>query len=412
MPLAVETLVIGAGQAGLSVSYHLQQRGIEHVVVEQDQVGSSWRKQRWDSFTLVTPNWMNQLPGFPYRGSDLDGFVPRDEVVEHLEAYARLTRAPLLCGVRVLSLVPDRNGGYRANTTSDTYRARHVVVATGSFQKPKRPAYADRISADVLQLHSSTYRRPAALPGGAVLVVGSAQSGTQIAQELNEAGRKVFLSVGRAGRLPRRYRGKDGTYWWNELGLFDRPVDRLTSPTDRYRGNPHMSGKAGGRTINLRGFAKDGITLVGRLTDADERHVYFADDLPSCLRYADEFATNFKRGVDRYIEKKGWRIPPGDGQGDDPVIDGLDPQNIPSIDLRAENISTIVWAAGYSTDFDWIRLPVTSTDGVPLQRRGTTDFPGLYFCGLHWLHTLKSGLLFGVGEDAAVVASEIAVRRG
>lgn len=161
----------------------------------------------------------------------------------------------------------------------------------------------------------------------------------------------------------------------------------------------------------LRRFAKDGITLVGRLTDADERHVYFADDLPSCLRYADEFATNFKRGVDRYIEKKGWRAPPDNEQGDDPVIEGPDPRHIPSIDLRAENISTIVWAAGYSTDFSWIRLPVTNADGVPLQRRGTTDFPGLYFCGLHWLHTLKSGLLFGAGEDAAVVASEIAVRR-
>jgi putative flavoprotein involved in K+ transport len=238
----IHTLVIGGGQAGLSLSYYLSQHGPEHLVLEAAlQAGSAWRK-RWDSFTLVTPNWQTRLPGAEYQGLEPDGFMPRDGVIAYLEHYVQHFHLPVRYGVKA-SQVETQNGQYQVATESGSYLARNVVVATGLFQTPKVPAFAAQLPSSILQLPSEGYRNPELLPEGAVLVVGSAQSGCQIAEELYQSGRRVYLCVGSAGRVPRRYRGKDSSYWLTKAGFFERTPDKLPSPKAKFAGNPHLSGK-------------------------------------------------------------------------------------------------------------------------------------------------------------------------
>ena len=410
----IDTLVIGAGQAGLAVSYHLTRQGRPHLVIEREGIGASWRARRWDSFTLVTPNWTLQLPGFPYQGGDPHGFLPRDEIVRYLEAYARSFGAPVETGVAAerLSRRP-KGAGYRVETDRGPIEATNVVVTVGYFHRPSIPACATAIPAAVRQVHSSAYRNPAALPAGAVLVVGSAQSGCQIAEELNEAGRRVFLSLGSAGRLPRRYRGRDTDAWFADMGGFDKGFADPANPVERYRPNPHASGKRGGHSLNLRRFAGDGITLLGRLAGAEGATLAFAPDVNERVAAADRFSRDVMREVDDYIAANGIDAPApnADNTDDGGPGDGPPLSEIRSLDLAAEGIATILWATGYRCDFDWIDLPVTDSRGYPIQDRGVSDFPGLYFCGLHWMYSLKSGLLFGVGEAARHVTGHLAAAR-
>lgn len=407
---AIDTVVIGAGQAGLSVSYHLTRAGHRHVVLERDRIGASWASRRWDSFTLVTPNWMNRLPGFPYRGPDPDGFLARDEVVAYLEDYAASFGAPVRLGVRAtrLSRRPDAPG-YRVETSRGALAARNVVVTTGFFHTPKVPTFAGRIAPGILQVPSSAYRNPGALPPGAVLVVGSAQSGCQIAEELHEAGREVYLCVSRAPREPRRYRGRDINHWIECMGGFDRTFADPADPVERYRANPHCSGKNGGHAINLRALAARGITLMGRVTDADGDRLRFAPDLAANVAAADRASRELMRAVDDHIAAAGLDAPAPDAANTDDG-DGAgapDPAEIAELDLAARGVSTIVWATGFACDFSWIDLPILDRRGYPVQDRGVTPHPGLYFCGLHWMHCLKSGLLFGVGDGARHVARHL-----
>ena len=402
---STDVLVIGGGQAGLAASAMLTGEGVDHVVLERTAVGGGWRR-RWDSFTLVTPNWTVRLPGAEYDGPEPDGFMPRDEVVTHLERYAERTAAPVVTGVEATE-VTEHDGRYRIATTDGPYDARAVIVATGTFQRPKRP----RIGAPppgVLDLHSSDYRSPDQLPPGGVLVVGSGQSGAQIAEELNEAGRPVTLAAGRAGRAPRRYRGRDMFRWLEVIGLFGRPKEALDSPAERFDANPHVSGKRGGHTLNLHRFARDGIRLTGRLTGIDGRIVRFASDLPANLTAADQFATGLREGLDKFIAEAGIDAPPPDPADDYEGLDGFDQPAITELDLVAEGIGTILWSAGYAWDFSWVRPARLDEFGYPIQRPDYTDSRGLYFLGLHFLHTQKSGLLYGVGDEARAIAAHIA----
>jgi putative flavoprotein involved in K+ transport len=408
---AIDVVVIGAGQAGLATSYCLTQQGLAHVVFEENRVAESWRSRRWESFCLVTPNWTVQLPGFPYQGPDPDGFMSRDEIVTHLDAYAASCRAPVRTGTRVSSLdrAPDGDR-LRVKAGETTVETTAVVVATGAYQRPRLPAAAGNLAAELFQIHSSEYSNPRQLPAGAVLVVGTGQSGAQIAEELHESGREVFLSVSSCGRVPRRYRGKDMLQWAVQLGLMDRTVDMLKSPAEKFVCHPHTSGRAGGHDIYLRNLGREGVILLGRVQSTRDGKVILAADLNENLAKADEFAENVLQQLDAAVEKLGMALPddlnPRGIGGDVPY----ESRPILELDLRASGITSVVWATGYQLDFTWIRLPVLDQLGYPIQQRGVSPVAGLYFVGLEWLYKPKSGLLLGVGEDAAHVSSMIATR--
>ena len=404
----VETVIVGGGQAGLAVSYYPSQQGRAHTILEKaSQPAEAWRNHRWDSFTLVTPNWAIRMPGAGYLGDDPDGFMPRDEIVAYFEDYIERFRLPIRYGVRVSSVEPT-GAGYLVHTDEATLEAANVVIATGLFQQPNIPAISANLPGEVQQLHSSEYRSPAALPPGAVLVVGSAQSGAQIAEELYQSGRKVYLCVSGAGRGPRRYRGKDIVWWLNKIGFFDVTVDKLPSPKAKFAASIQASGKDGGHTINLHQFARGGVVLLGRIQAAQGSKITLAPDLKENLTKADKGEAELIEKIDDYIEKNGLDIPP---ETLPELRDGYDAKVITELDVRSAGISSVVWATGYKFDFGLVRLPVLDADGYPVQKRGVTDYPGLYFVGLPWLHTVKSGLLFGVGDDAESIASDIADRR-
>lgn len=400
----IDTIVVGAGQAGLSTSYHLKQHGRDHLILEQaNQAVPAWRS-RWESFSLVTPNWMFRLPGAEYHGDDPDGFLVRDDLVARFETYIEQLDPPIRYETQVRS-VERIDAGYRVSTGKGDFNAANVVIATGMFQKPRIPPLSAKISPAIHQLHSNEYRHPKALPAGAVLVVGSAQSGCQIAEELYRSGRKVYLCVGNAGRLPRRYRGKDATHWLGELGFFDRTVDKLPSPKAKFAGSIQSTGKDGGHSINLHQFARDGVILLGHIQDAREDRIILAPDLIETLAKTDQAEADFIKQVDEYIEKTGQEAPM---ESIPELRDGYEAELISELDLKSAGITSVIWATGYKFDFSMVKLPVFDEDGYPVQKRGVTECPGLYFVGLPFLDTGKSGLLFGVGENAAHIVSVIA----
>jgi putative flavoprotein involved in K+ transport len=402
----IQTIIIGGGQAGLSTSYYLCEMGHEHLILEQaSQAANAWRNDRWDSFTLLTPNWSIKLPGTIYRGNNPDGFMTRAEIVSLVEKYIDNFDLPVQYDTSVTEVTPLENGeGYLVKTSDKLYQARNVVMATGQFQKGKIPAFSANIPADILQLHSGQYRNLNQLPQGAVLVVGSAQSGTQIAEEIYQSGRAVYLCVCSAPRVPRRYRGRDIFSWLSDTGFTERTVDKLPSPKAKFAGNPHLSGKDGGRTINLHLFARDGVRLLGRILDAEAGKIKLAADLKANLAKADKAEADIAAMIDQYIEKNGINAP-------EEVLpnyqDGYGLEELTELDLKAAGINSIIWAMGYDFDYSLVKLPVTDEDGYPIHQRGVTQFPGLYFIGLSWLYKHKSPLLLGVAEDADYIASHI-----
>jgi putative flavoprotein involved in K+ transport len=403
----MDTVVVGGGQAGLSVSYYLTRQRQEHVVLEQaDAPADAWRKHRWDSFTLNTPSWQSQLPGAEHRGVDPDAFMTRAEIVAYFEDYVRRFRLPVRYGTQVRRVERDPIRGKYYVTTSDGHEivARNVVMATGLHQKPKIPAFSLNFPTHVKQLHSDDYRNPQQLLPGAVLVVGSAQSGAQIAEELYEAGRKVYLAVGHAGQTPRRYRGKDANSWLEKLGQYDKTVAELSSPKTKFAGKPHISGTRGGHTINLHKFARDGVILLGHLRGVHDGKIELAPDLHENLAAADQFEADFVKQVDAYIARTGMTV----REETLPIFrDGFDQPVVTELDLGAAGITNVIWATSYSFDFSLVKLPIFDGDGYPIQTRGVTAHEGLFFVGLPWLHDGKSGLIYGVGCDAAYVARTI-----
>ncbi len=401
MPERVGTVVIGAGQAGLAASYQLTQRGREHVMLERGRVGETWRSQRWDDFVLNTPNWALKLPGFEYQGPSPDGFAPLAEVIAYLEDYARAYDAPVRDGVDVTH-VRCSGSRYLVETSGGAVDADSVIVAAGAYQRPTPAPFADRVPTEVFQLHTSEYRRPEQLPPGGVLVVGSGQSGCQIAEELLAAGRAVYLSVGRCPWLPRRYRGRELVHWLIETGLADDTVEGLPSPAARLTCNPPVSGNNGGHDCNPRWLARHGAILLGRVDDIEEGVVQLGDGLEESVANGDEFVANFKRRVDEYVEATRLDVPaPEPDEPDAPIR----PRS--ELDLRGEGVDTILWANGFRPDHSWIEGVQTDEQGWPVHERGVSPLPGLFFVGLHWLSKRKSSLFLGVGEDAAHVVDQL-----
>jgi putative flavoprotein involved in K+ transport len=402
----VDILIVGGGQAGLSLSYYLLQQKREHLVLEKaDAAGEAWRNHRWDSFTLVTPNWGFCLPGAAYQDGNPHGFMPKNEIVRHFEDYAEQFHIPVRYSTIVTAVEHEQAGtGFLVRTEGKHYRARSVVIATGLFQQGKIPAFAAQIPSEVAQLHSGDYRNPESLPPGAVLVVGAAQSGAQIAEELYQNGRKVYLCTGSAIRMPRRYRGRDIYEWAHLTGFLDRTLDQLPSPAARFAGNPGLSGKDGGHTLNLHQFFRDGVTLLGHLRGVQDGKLLLAPDLKENLAKVDQGEASFLRMVDEHILKHGIDAPEDSSEG---LQDGFAAPEILTLDLKSAGIGTIIWACGYTFDYEMVKLPVTDDFGFPLSQHGETPVPGLYFLGMPWIPSQKTGLLLGIGEAAAHLAEII-----
>jgi len=406
MTKKLDALVIGGGQAGLAARYELAQRGIDNILLEKDSVASKWR-ERWDSFTLVTPNWTVKLPGATYAGPEPDGFMPRDEIVAHLDRYASTPGGDIVTGVVATEILESADGGFRVETSQGPFQARNVIVASGTFQEPKRPDVGT-LAPSILELHSSAYSKPENLPDGAVLVIGSGQSGCQITEELLESGRRVYMSTGRAGRASRRYRGRDIFSWLETIGYFGQPVESLPSPAARMNANPHVSGKDGGRTLNLHRLASQGVSLLGHVTAFDGTRVQFADDRNANLQGSDDFSTFIRAQIDEAIVAQGIDAPVSDPADDYTGTDGFDQPDARELDLAAEGIATVLWSAGYSYDFSWVKPATLDEAGYPVQRSDYSDNRGLYFLGMHFLHWRKSGIFYGVGDEASAIATHIA----
>jgi putative flavoprotein involved in K+ transport len=398
-------VVVGGGQAGLSVSRWLVTHGVDHLVLEARTAGHEWQDRRWDSFCLVTPNWQCRLPGFPYDGPDPDGFMVRDEITAYLQKFVASFDPPLVEGVRATSLRVDDGATFRIATDKGTVTADQVVVATGPYQVPRTPRMAERLPDRIVQLHSSQYRNPEQLPEGAVLVVGTGQSGCQIAEDLHLAGRTVHLATGTAPRVARSYRGRDCVAWLSEMGTYTKGIDRFPdAEAVRHRTNHYVTGRDGGRDIDLRKFALEGMNLHGRLLGVTDGRLRFAGDLRSNLDGADAVAEGIKDSIDAYIAANGIDAPAEERKA--PVwAPGSDAPE--EIDLAAAGITTVIWSTGYGRDDRWIELPVFDGRGYPTHERGVTSQPGLYFVGLPWQYTWGSGRFSGVADDAEYLVRRI-----
>jgi len=406
----IETVIVGGGQAGLAMSYCLRQLGREHVVLERGRLAERWRSERWDSLTLLTPNWMTQLPGYGYRGDDPHGFVSRDAVIHYLESYAAFFRPPLRCGVRVES-VRQKPGEsrYVVRTDAGTIEALNVVVATGPFQRPRIPPQSALLPGAVLQLHSRDYRNPTQLPSGAVLVVGSGASGLQICEDLHRSGRTVYLAVGRCNRWPRRYREADIFVWLQGLGLMDT-VGLQSFIGPEYGCTGVLTGVGGGHDLDYGRLAAAGVTLLGHLRGAADGRLVFAGDLHESLALWDESWDILRDMIEAHIQKTGLDLPPEATPSRAASRAWRDQTPVLEVDLAASSISAVIWATGFIHDYGWLEVPVLDGGGGPIQQRGVTGSAGLYFLGLRRMHTPKSGFLFGVGEDAVYLADQIATR--
>ena len=407
--ISVEAVVVGAGQAGLAVSRELLARGIDHVVLERGRVGETWRSQRWDSFVLNTPVWMNQLPGSSLTDPDPSRFPTGREFVEALECYVGAQALPVHESVDVTA-VEAAAGSYLVTTSAGCYRSRSLIVATGIQRAPKVPAFARALPASITQMHVARYRSPDALPPGAVVVVGSGQSGCQIAEELLEAGRRVYLATSRVGRLPRRYCGRDVLEWRCEMGFYEQTPAMFDEYESLRAPMPITSGVRGGHTLSLQQFARDGAILLGRLDGVAGARLRFADDLAENVRFGDQFAAEVRRSIDEYMRRNCLDAPPAD---DDPA-EAPEPgvaMNTPRVlDLRATGVGTILWATGFGGDFGWLPEKMLDGNAVPAHRRGIGRSPGLCAVGFPWLSKRKSGIVYGVGEDASRIATEVASR--
>jgi putative flavoprotein involved in K+ transport len=405
-----EVVVVGGGQAGLSISHGLKAEGIEHVVFEKHRAMHVWRTQRWDNFCLVTPNWQCALPGHPYRGNDPHGFMKRDEIVQYLDAFREHVDAPLREGVAVELVKPLPEGGFLVRSTEGECTAQQIVVASGGYHEPIVPRLAERVPATVLQLHSAQYRNATQLPPGKVLVVGSGQSGAQIAEDLHLAGREVVLAVGDAPRCARFYRGRDVVDWLADMGYYDMPVGQHPLREGvRDNTNHYVTGRDGGRDIDLRRFASEGMQLYGALTglDADGDTLRFAPRLREVLDQADRTYNGINASIDRYIDEQGLQAPPASVY--EPVWQPAEERE--TLSLREAGITSVLWCIGFAPDFRWLDAPVFNGRGHPVHERGVTRVPGLYFIGLPWLHTWGSGRFSGVARDAAFVVQRVRALR-
>ncbi len=399
--MTIPVAIVGAGQAGLSLSWLLRREGVEHVLLEASTVAHEWTDRRWDNFTLVTPNWHCRLPGYVYDGDDPDGFMTREQVAAWLAGYAASFDPPVRERTAVTLLTEREGGGFVLELSgpdgAESLEADHVVLATGGYHLPIVPAFAAAIDPSITQVRSADYRNADQLPNGDVLVVGSGQSGAQIAEDLHLEGRRVHLALGDAPRVARTYRGRDCMTWLADMGLYDTPVQQYPGGrAAREKTNHYVTGRDGGRDIDLRQFAAEGMRLYGLMSGAEGTRLSFEPTLTGALDSADAVYNSICRDIDAYIEREGIDAPPGAQY--EPV---WAPDHEPRmLDLREAGITSIVWGIGYRPDYRWVKVGVFDGAAAPTHTRGVTSVPGLYFLGLPWMHTWGSGRFAGIARDA------------
>jgi putative flavoprotein involved in K+ transport len=404
-----DVIIIGAGQAGLAMSHQLRQRGIDHVVLDRGRIAERWHSERWQSLKLLTPNRLSRLPGHAYDGPQPDGFMSRLEVIEFLERYAARSGAPIQSHTRV-QRVEAHGVGYRVATDRGDFLAAHVVLATGYCDLPAQPEAAAALQ--VHQLAANTYREPSALAPGAVLVVGAAASGVQIADELARSGRSVTLAVGRHTRLPRRYRGTDIMNWLDRIGALDETTEDVRDvAASRDQPSLQLVGSEPPRDLDLSTLAQRGVRICGRVADASSTRVWFADNLAGSLRAADTKLQRLLRRIDTYVAANP-ALGSVQAQAHPQPIDPSGMGSNAVLDLVAEGISTVIWATGFRRDYRWLHVPVLDARSELIHTRGITPAQGVYALGLGFQHTRKSSFIDGVGADADYVARHIAARLG
>jgi putative flavoprotein involved in K+ transport len=413
-----EALVIGGGQAGLGVSVHLARYGIDHVVLERGQVAESWRTQRWDSFVLNTPNWMNRLPGEAGAIEPRDAFLSRDAYAARLEAYAADHRVPIHTGMTITAVSgPSRDGRFTVSASGEDgptdLDTRNVVVASGLLRVPKIPPIARSFPAGITQMHVGGYRRPADLPTGAVLVVGGGQSGVQIAEDLLGAGRTVYLSTSAVSRLRRRYRGRDSLEWLVDGGFFyDVPLAQMPDPQVRFQTLWTTSGIGRfGHTVSLQALEESGVILLGRPSAVEGDRLRLDDTVGANIAFADQKSAEFNATLEAIIDRAALDAPALEADpADVPHPDPVSVRSPSKVDLGAAGVGTIIWATGFVGDLGFLDETMLDEHGAPVHERGVGRVPGIYFLGFPWLWTRKSGIILGVDEDAGFIADHIAQR--
>jgi putative flavoprotein involved in K+ transport len=409
----LDVAVIGAGHAGLAISYHLNQRDLRHIVFERARIGETWRTQRWDSFMLNSPNRFNLLPGDTYRGTRPDGFDSAKDFVSYLEGYADRFRLPVQEDARVVSV--ERNSS-RYHVTAlvrgdlETYICRQVVVASGALNQPKIPGFAKTIAPDIKQCHAGEYRSPSELPDGAVLVVGSAQSGVQIAEDLSESGRSVYLSTSAAGRVPRRYRDQDILEWMLRVGFYDVRTLDVADQKELEMKQPQVSGIGPlGHTLSLQSLARRGVVIVGKIDSAGGNVIKIQPNAVDHIRFSDAVSSRIKDLVEKFILEHNLDAPPAEPDpADEPDTHGDCASPLRSLDLEKQNICSIIWATGFTGDFSYLKCGVIDGAGKPVHRDGISNAECVYFLGFPWLRKRKSSIINGITEDAAFIAEAMA----
>jgi putative flavoprotein involved in K+ transport len=409
---AFDVAVIGGGQAGLAISYFLKHSGMRHIVLERGRVGESWRTQRWDSFVLNSPNRFNILPGDAYQGTNPDGFDSAKSFVSYLEGYANRFQLPVQEHARVISI--ERNSSAYHVTAlvhgkTRRYECRQVVVASGAMNELKIPSFAKEISSNIRQYHAGEYRAPTDLPDGAVLVVGSAQSGLQVAEDMIEAGKRVYLSTSAVGRVPRRYRGKDILEWLLRVGFYDVRTEDVTDPRDFELRPPQLSGVGPfGHTLSLQSLARKGAVVVGRIDSAGGNVVNLQPNAADHVKFGDEVSRRIKALIEHFIAENHLNVPlPEPDPADERDTNATCACSMRELDLKKEDIRSIVWATGFTADFSYLKGRAIDDNGKPVHRNGISNVAGLYFVGLPWLRKRKSGIINGIAEDAAFIAEGV-----
>ncbi|WP_250530320.1 NAD(P)/FAD-dependent oxidoreductase [Caballeronia sp. ATUFL_F1_KS4A] len=404
---SIDTLVVGAGQAGVAMSEHLSKLGVPHLVLERDRIAERWRTGRWDSLVANGPAWHDRFPNLEFADFDPNGFASKDQVAEYFVEYAKKFDAPIRTGVEVKKVVRNvGRPGFTVDTSDGTIEANRVVVATGPFQRPVIPPIAPS-SAKLTQIHSADYRNPQQLPEGGVLVVGAGSSGVQIADELQRAGRRVYLSVGAHDRPPRGYRGRDFCWWLGVLGEWDAEVMK----PGREHVTIAVSGARGGHTVDFRRLAHQGITLVGLTKSFDDTRVSFEADLADNIRRGDENYLSLLDAADAYAQRNGLDLPEEPEARHIPADPECMTHPLLELDLAQAGVTSIIWATGYAVDFNWLQVDAFDDKGKPKHQRGVAKEPGIYFLGLPWLSRRGSAFIWGVWHDAKHIADHIVTQR-
>ena len=406
--IKIPVAVIGAGIAGLTTSYYLKKRDIDHIIVERGEVANTWINERWDNFYLVNPNWAIKIPEFGFGTSQFpsknpDDFLSKNQTIELIKSYSKFIGSKIF-EYESVNIIEKHKNKYILDTSKRMIIADNVVLSTGAFGNYKVPKISSNINQKIFQIHSSEYKNFNQLPPGGVMVVGSGQSGAQIAEDLLINGMDVSLALSKCGRRLRSYRGKDSSWWNYKMGLFDKTVDDVPFE-NRWKCSPHTSGANGGHEINLIDLSEKGLNLYGSVKESKDNKLIFNDDMFDNLKFSDDYALNWSKNVDEFIRKENLEAPI-EKIFEDSRLKSF--ENHKSLELNImPKIKSIIWATGFKYNYDWIDLNITNESGFPVHKRGVTNYDGFYFMGLQWMHTSKSAQFIGVGEDAEFIANKI-----